>query len=258
MTDTQVYIWNDRFLYATPGVKTGTTSRYAATILIATRDKPFEIDTGNQEAGRYRAVLLAPNLERTLDATDSRLISLNLDPVSYEYHVLAGLFRDRNVVPLAIGDFSWLRSRFDDLFRGNLDCGHAFRLCTDVVGTVSKDRPANIHIDLRVLHAARRLKAELPETVTVADLAANVGISADRLTHLFTEQFGLSIRSYTLWAKMRRAGVLLGEKAPLTEVAQRVGFSDSSHPSRTFQQFFGLTPSFLADNRYVSIRTCET
>ena len=258
VADRQLYIWHDRFLYATPSVASGATSRYAAAILIATRGKPFAIDTGNPEGGRFEAVLLAPSLERTLDATDCGLISLNLDPESYEYHALQGLFRTRSVVPLAIDNFSSFRSRFGDLFSGNLSCGLAFLLFTEVVATIADYRPSNVHVDLRVLHVARRLKAELPEMVSVADLAANVGLSADRLTHLFTEEFGLSIRRYALWAKMRRAAVLLGKEKSLTEVAQQVGFSDSSHLSRTFQQFFGLAPSFLANGRCVRIHVCET
>lgn len=111
-------------------------------------------------------------------------------------------------------------------------------------------------IDLRVLHVAQRLKVELPLTLTVEALAEGVGLSPDRLTHLFSQQLGLPIRSYLLWAKMRRAAALLSSGQPLTDIAHAVGFADSAHLTRTFKGFFGLTPSFLADSRCVQVLVC--
>lgn len=258
MAPIQLYIWDDRFLYATPGMSSGSNSRHTATILIATRDRPLTLETDDGQQGEFRAVLVAPHVSRKLVAPDCDLLSLNLDPISYEYHVLAELFRGRPLVPLAIEDFTPLQPQFRQLFAGELSCSTAFRLAAGVVSTISNYRPSNILVDLRVFHVAQRIKSELPDTVPVSELAKHVGLSPGRLTHLFTQQCGMSIRSYTLWAKMRRAAVLLGEKWPLTDVAHRVGFSDSAHLSRTFQQFFGLPPSFLGDSRYVQVHACET
>ena len=40
---------------------------------------------------------------------------------------------------------------------------------------------------------------------------------------------------------------------PLTEIAHECGFSDSAHMSHTYQQHFGLPPSFLADTKRVAV-----
>ena len=70
--------------------------------------------------------------------------------------------------------------------------------------------------------------------------------SAHRLRHLFSDKLGISIKSYTLWARMRRAVELIAHGESLSVVAHDVGFSDAAHLTRTLKQFFGLTPSFVA------------
>ena len=101
-------------------------------------------------------------------------------------------------------------------------------------------------MDIRALHIAQKIKRELPLTSTVAELADEVGLSADRLSHLFSEKLGLSIKSYILWARMRRAVELIAQGESLSAVAYDVGFADSAHLTRTIKQFFGLTPSYVA------------
>lgn len=101
-------------------------------------------------------------------------------------------------------------------------------------------------MDMRALHVAQKIKKELPLTSTVADIAAEVGLSPDRLSHLFSDKLGIPIKSYILWARMRRAVELIARGEPLSAIAYDVGFSDSAHLTRTYKQFFGLTPSFVA------------
>lgn len=255
MDKTYLYVWDDRFLYATPSIKSGPTSRYSITVLLSITGKPFQIGIGGKTVC-VQAIVIGPNVERTLDATGSGLLSFNFDPLSYEYHALQRYLDSRLTCSLDVADFNELIPTFRALTKGELTCAPAFRLCNHLVREISDYKPPNIMLDLRVLHVAQRLKAELPLAPTIEELAENVGLSPDRLTHLFTEQLGLSIRSYVLWAKVRRATVLLGSGTPLTDIAQQVGFADSAHLSRTFKEFFGLNPSYIADVRYVRVFDC--
>lgn len=86
--------------------------------------------------------------------------------------------------------------------------------------------------------------------VSGTELAARVGISPSRLTHLFTEQVGIPLRRYVLWSRLRIAITRVQSGDDLTGAAHGAGFADSAHLSRTTREMFGLAPSVLS--RHVS------
>ncbi len=79
--------------------------------------------------------------------------------------------------------------------------------------------------------------------IDVSDLAAEVGLSVSRLTHVFSEEVGTPIRSYVRWMRLVTATERLAEGVSITEAAHGAGFSDGAHFSRTFRSMFGLSPS---------------
>ncbi|WP_074258372.1 AraC family transcriptional regulator [Mycobacteroides abscessus] len=86
--------------------------------------------------------------------------------------------------------------------------------------------------------------------VSGTELAARVGLSASRLTHLFTEQVGIPLRRYVLWSRLRAAILRVQAGDDLTGAAHGAGFADSAHLTRTTREMFGLPPSVLS--RHVS------
>jgi AraC-like DNA-binding protein len=76
-------------------------------------------------------------------------------------------------------------------------------------------------------------------------LAARVGVSGTRLTHLFSAQVGLPLRKYVLWWRLKRAAEATIGGASLTEAAYAAGFADGAHLSRTFRAMFGTSPSLV-------------
>lgn len=110
-----------------------------------------------------------------------------------------------------------------------------------------------INLDMRAIHVAQRVKKELPLTSSVAELASDVGLSADRLSHLFSDKLGISIKSYFLWSRMRRAVDLISRGESLVTVAHDAGFSDSAHLTRTIKHFFGFTPTFIVKGMEVKM-----
>ncbi len=85
-----------------------------------------------------------------------------------------------------------------------------------------------------------------PGAVRGTDVAAQVGISASRLTHLFTEQVGIPLRRYVLWRRLHIAITRVQAGDDLTDAAHAAGFADSAHLSRTCHDTFGLPPSLLS------------
>ncbi|AFU00932.1 helix-turn-helix domain-containing protein [Nocardia brasiliensis] len=85
-------------------------------------------------------------------------------------------------------------------------------------------------------------------TVSTRDLAGRVGLSATRLTHLFTAQVGIPLRRFILWLRLGRAIATAAAGADLTTAAHAAGFADSAHLTRTCREIFGLPPSALSRN----------
>lgn len=124
---TFLYVWDDRFLYAGPGFRSGPTSRYAATLLYTIAGPALRVRAQGEAGDARGAVLVAPNVTRTLDAAGCTFLSLNLDPHSYDYHALAQLTGARPLHALDSRRFAPLRGRCRALLRGELDGGAAFR-----------------------------------------------------------------------------------------------------------------------------------
>ena len=88
--------------------------------------------------------------------------------------------------------------------------------------------------------------------VSLKALAEVSGVSASRLTHVFTESVGVPVRPYILWLRLQRACYDLMNGATATEAAQIAGFSDSAHQTRTFRRMLGTTPTELLNRKTMS------
>ncbi len=99
--------------------------------------------------------------------------------------------------------------------------------------------------DLRpeVEAAIRYVDAFTEGVPRLSGAAEHVGLSASRLTHLFSSQVGMPFRRYVLWARLRRAALEVRGGRDLTTAAAMAGFADSAHFSRVFRSLFGLRPS---------------
>ncbi len=241
-----LYVWDDRFLYITAGMASDLTQRHTVTLLIALDAAGFALGDASGRRQRYQAALVARQTSRSLETPDSGLLSLNYDPQSYEFHALSHFLGKQPVKPVILQPGSLQKDELRRIGQGTCSRDLLFRLTTRMPRAISGYQPINLNMDIRALHIAQKIKRELPLTSTVAELADEVGLSADRLSHLFYEKLGLSIKSYILWARMRRAVELIAQGESLSAVAYDVGFADSAHLTRTIKQFFGLTPSYVA------------
>ena len=81
------------------------------------------------------------------------------------------------------------------------------------------------------------------EKVTVTHIAAAVGLSERRLTHIFREATGFSVNDYFNRFRVAIARRLLVESnEKLDSVAHLAGFSETSNFSRAFTDIAGVRP----------------
>ncbi|MFC5699805.1 helix-turn-helix domain-containing protein [Cohnella faecalis] len=79
---------------------------------------------------------------------------------------------------------------------------------------------------------------------SLADVAANVGLSEKYLNQLFKEATGVTVYACLIRLRMDEAAELLKEPyAKVYEVCDRIGYADQDHFRESFKKQFGVTPT---------------
>lgn len=251
-----LFLFDDRIVWSSRSFQGARSSRPACALLIgAYGDLVVTVD--GQAPLRTRALLIGPGVARELLAEDSGFYSLSLDPA----HPGGRYLRDR---VLACRPWLDLAAQLDGtcvaLVRESLEadtgCAHSLATSDRLLAHFFPGIATAAPIEPRVAKVAEWLRRELPPRADMQQLGAVCHLSAGRLTHLFSQELGVSIRSYLRWVKMSRAIELLGSKRSIAEVAATIGFSDSAHFCRVLRDYYAVQPSFVSDPARVRVHSC--
>ncbi|PWJ88171.1 MULTISPECIES: GlxA family transcriptional regulator [Mesorhizobium] len=123
---------------------------------------------------------------------------------------------------------------------------------------IDKARPA-IHVqprrpesigssDPRVQAALIAMDGNIDRTLSISELAAEVGLSRRQLERLFTKTIKSSPAVVYKRLRLERARqLIIATHAPLLDIAIEVGFENASHFTRAFRENFGVTPGTLRE-----------
>lgn len=82
------------------------------------------------------------------------------------------------------------------------------------------------------------------QKITVQQIADYVGLNRTYLSSLFQEQYGLSLQTYLLHFRMKRAVALLRNRSlSVSDVSRSVGYTDPFLFSKMFKKVNGASPS---------------
>jgi AraC-like DNA-binding protein len=87
------------------------------------------------------------------------------------------------------------------------------------------------------------LSSDLTRRWSLADIAAEVGVSPVYLTQVFQQVEAIPLYQYQLRLRLAKALDLLGEYDDLTTLSADLGFSSHSHFTSTFRRMYGRTPA---------------
>lgn len=87
------------------------------------------------------------------------------------------------------------------------------------------------------------IEQHLHEKITTKQLAKTVNKSVSFIAHHFSLEFGQTPRQYILKRKMEEAKIMLQNESNVQETAEKLGFYDAFHFSKTFKNFWGISPS---------------
>lgn len=81
-------------------------------------------------------------------------------------------------------------------------------------------------------------------SLNVQDIASAQYINQTYLRSMFKKEYGLTISDYITKTRMEAAAALLKQKTHrLADIAETVGYNDSSYFSKCFKKFYGMSPS---------------
>ncbi|MBC8078469.1 MAG: AraC family transcriptional regulator [Chloroflexales bacterium] len=86
------------------------------------------------------------------------------------------------------------------------------------------------------------IETHASEAVTLAHLAAQVGLSPFHLVRVFHRAMGVPPHAYLESVRISRAQRLIAAGTPLAEVSYAVGYSSQSHFTTRFRRIIGVTP----------------
>ncbi|GAA4090202.1 hypothetical protein GCM10022248_70210 [Nonomuraea soli] len=91
-----------------------------------------------------------------------------------------------------------------------------------------------------------RESVAMSENVTMSEIAAQVGLSPQRLRALAREQLGMPLARWRIWQRLSRAAEALREGRTPADAAAVAGFADQAHFHRRMREMIGLTPAAVA------------
>jgi AraC family transcriptional regulator len=91
------------------------------------------------------------------------------------------------------------------------------------------------------------VEEDYAESLTVAGIAADVGVHPVHTSREFRRRFGQTLGEYVNKVRVRAACATMTRKTqPLAAVAADAGFADQAHFCRVFKSLIGCTPSAFA------------
>lgn len=239
------------FVVATPTVISARCRRPAVTLLLSTNGRPFRVRLGDDATIETGALLVRPGQDRSLHAEGCDLVSINVEPGHPRYIYLRKKLGDMPALIFGQRHSHGLSTEMRQAFGGTQ--GHRARAeAIDVLldAAAGAGCPGSA-IDNRIAEVLERVHTMLPEKVPLPALAKSVGLSEDRLSHLFVNTVGTPLRSYIVWQRYKLALGRISQMAGLSALAQDCGFSDAAHMTRTFVVFFGMPPSLVARSGFI-------
>jgi AraC family transcriptional regulator of arabinose operon len=251
MPDHLYALTGGRRIYTSPWVRESPLRRCSASICLTASSQPFKL-TAEKRAQWLNACAIRPMVTRALQADDVRIVVFQIEPSNPlfpRFRRIASL----GILPLERKSFDRFDAQLNAAYCGTLSASDASDLFDAVAEVAMKQIPRVRPIDKRVAQIVELLWRE-PDT-PLNELALRVGLSYFRLSHLFADNMGITLRNYQQWRKLRKAISLSKHNYSLAEIAAASGFSDAAHFSRAFTQLHAAPPSYFFYSGNVKIVT---
>lgn len=215
--------------------------RHHALQLVVGQQGSFGAAVGREERLRsFQGVLIGSDVEHRIDGGGLAVAIYYVDGSSGEGRAMAEHLQGRRYRDLD-SRVAALRRTLEEILAGphppalDLLRTHLAGILGHAISSASGDSAVDRAIAI--------LEESLASPPSIPELARRLDLRQRVLSRDFRRETGLSIRRYLLWLRLKAAVTGLGGGGSLTEAAQRAGFADAAHLTRTFVQMFGVVPS---------------
>lgn len=243
----RIYVWDWVIMYVTREHLNKTHAHFPALLQIGL-GTTFAVTLEHEVRCYHDIVVMAPNVSHSTDSEKQPYIAVLIDPDHALYCYLHPLLNGEVICSLPASYLDGFYSKFQQLVEGRLSLDEAKQLLISVLSALSPNIQSTLPWDQRILQACAYIKQLVPQQIpTVAQVAAQIGLSESRLMHLFSQQLGISMRRYILWLRIRYAIKLWVAGHHLIDIALEAGFSDQAHYTRTLRSMVDFAPSMLKE-----------
>lgn len=241
-----LYLWHDRWMLL-GHLPANRAHRHVSASLLLGLDGTFELDVEGARR-KTRAAVVAPDVAQALSPGQTTMLVAQLDPDSDAWRRLVGSLAGRASMDLPLAEEqAWALAHSDDCHTLAVNLAHF------LAATSGPPLP----LDPRIADICHYLRETLPERLDATALAERAGISASRLTHLFREQTGVTLRRFLLYLKITRAMARWQPGMTLSTLAAEAGFYDQPHLVRTARDMFDALPSAYIGTGQFHICRCR-
>jgi AraC family transcriptional regulator, arabinose operon regulatory protein len=251
MPDHLYALTGGRRIYTSPWVHESPLRRCSASFCLTATGESFKL-TAEKRSHWLSACAIRPMVQRALHADNVRMVVFQIEPSNPLFPRFRRIAAP-GVLPLERKQFDHLNQQLNAAYSGALTANDASDLFDEIAAVAIKQIPRVRPIDKRITQTIELLWAE--KDTPLQELASRVGLSYFRLSHLFAENMGITLRQYQMWRKLRKAISLSRRNYSLAELAAASGFADAAHFTRAFAQLHAAPPSYFFYSGNVKIVT---
>lgn len=248
----QIYACDRLVISAGPGRENSSHRHFGAIVTIAP-DAPVTLMSRDAEPVVAQATVVAPNAWHRIDARNTRTVTVLIGPDHPWFRYLKPLLSGEPIVKLDFDALAGGSIPWDALFEGTCDCGEAQRAAHTILQAFGGPDAPPHELDARIEEVLQILRDTVTDAPTPDELGRRVGLSGYTLMRRFKAQLGVRIREYVLWRRLMVALELVDGRTTIAEIAQRTGFYDQAHLTRTARRMVELAPSFVNDQTRVHV-----
>lgn len=212
-------------------------------------DKPFTVEI-EKEVFQTTGVIIGSNKPHKIQGTNGWQLYFLVNPESSFGEALSHKLEDNGFY-----SFDYIDTELLSKFKFIESLQQYEQFLQQLMKTLKLHKTdAHSPIDPRIQQVLDYIRNSQFDEITLKQLSERIFLSESRLSHLFKAEMGISLTSFLVHEKLKRAFMLIFTGMKMTDAAIEAGFHSSSHFTRSVRDKLGMSPSAIKkDSIYLKV-----